>query len=336
MKNKKTLVITTINKPTVLLKRISSLCKKNNINLILIGDKKSPKKFKLKHSNFYNISQQEKLSFEFTKHCPKNSYSRKNIGYLIAIKEGSQIVIDSDDDNIPKKTFFKKFNQNQICLKITNKKWINIYQYFLKNKKNIWPRGFPLDEILIKKKIKGRKILCNIPVQQFLTELDPDVDAIYRLVFKSQNLEFNKKLPLAIAKNSYTPFNSQNTRWFKISFPLLYLPSYCPFRCSDILRGYIAMRILHHNNLCLGYFPPSNFQIRNKHNLAQDFEEETLLYNDSKKIIDLIYNIKLPSGQKNITQSLYKIYKVLIKQKYFPKKELLLLNSWIKDLNNII
>ena len=65
MKNKKTLVITTVNKPTVHLKRISYLCKKNNINLILIGDKKSPKKFKLENANFYNISQQEKLSFDF-------------------------------------------------------------------------------------------------------------------------------------------------------------------------------------------------------------------------------------------------------------------------------
>ena len=140
-----------------------------------------------------------------------------------------------------------------------------------------------------------------------MTEFNSDVDAIYRLVFKIQNLEFIKKLPLYFKKFIY-PFNSQNTRWFKVSFPLLYLPSYCPFRCSDILRGYIAMRILHHNNLCLGLLLPSNFQIRNQHNLAQDFEEETLLYNDSKKIIDLIYNIKTSFRQKNITQSLYKIY----------------------------
>ena len=38
----------------------------------------------------------------------------------------------------------------------------------------------------------------------------------------------------------------------------------------------------------------------------------------------------------NIPISLYKIYKELIKYNYFPKKELILLKSWIKDLNKFI
>ena len=139
--NQKYLVITSINKPNKTLKRIDLLCKKNNFNIIIIGDKKSPKKFKLNNSLFYDLIKQNNLKFKLAKRCPINSYSRKNIGYLIAISKGAKIIIDTDDDNIPKKNFFQNFNQNQICLNLKNKKWVNIYNYFLKKSKNIWPRA---------------------------------------------------------------------------------------------------------------------------------------------------------------------------------------------------
>ena len=80
-------------------------------------------------------------------------------------KKKSEIIIETDDDNCPKKNFFfpKKLEHNPYTIK--NNSWINIYDLFLKNKKKkiIWPRGIPLDEIwsnriFIKKKKRKRKI----------------------------------------------------------------------------------------------------------------------------------------------------------------------------------
>ncbi len=329
---KKYLIITTINKPNKILKRIDILCKKYNLNVIVIGDKKSPLNFNLRYSNYFNLKKQKNFNFGFAKNCPINSYSRKNIGYLLAMSKGADIIIDSDDDNIPKKNFFTNFNRHQICLKLSNKKWVNVYNYFLKSNKLIWPRGFPLDEINKKSIIKGIKKKTDIPIQQYLTEIDPDVDAIYRLILSKQNLKFKKKIPLAISSNSFTPFNSQNTRWFKVSFPLLYLPSYCSFRSSDILRSFIALRILQNCGMSLGYFSPSNFQIRNKHNLIKDFEDENILYLDTKKIVNSIYKTKIPKDKKFMLKALYIIYKKLIQIHVFPKKEMLLLKKWINDV----
>ena len=49
---KTSVVITTINKPNKIIKRISRHCKIKKWDLIIIGDKKSPKNFKMNFGKF--------------------------------------------------------------------------------------------------------------------------------------------------------------------------------------------------------------------------------------------------------------------------------------------
>ena len=49
---KTSLVITTINKPNKNIKKLINLCKKNKSKLIVIGDKKTPKNFKISYGFF--------------------------------------------------------------------------------------------------------------------------------------------------------------------------------------------------------------------------------------------------------------------------------------------
>ena len=100
-------VITSINKPNNIVRSYAKLCKKKKIDFIIIGDQKSPKNFTLKYAKFFNIKEQKKLNFNYTKICISNSYVRKNIGYLIAIKNGANLIVESDDDNYQKTIFFK-------------------------------------------------------------------------------------------------------------------------------------------------------------------------------------------------------------------------------------
>ena len=74
------------------------------MKFIVIGDRKSPKNFKLKHGEFHKINDQ-KLKFKFAKICPEDCYARKNIGYLLAIQNKSDVIVETDDDNYPKKDF---------------------------------------------------------------------------------------------------------------------------------------------------------------------------------------------------------------------------------------
>ncbi|MBV5271274.1 MAG: DUF288 domain-containing protein, partial [Afipia sp.] len=75
---------------------------------------------------------------------------------------------------------------------------------------------------------------------------NPDVDAIYRLTLPLPQ-SFREEQPVALGRNVWCPFNSQNTTWWKEAAPLLYLPSFCSFRMTDIWRSFVAQRIAWEN-----------------------------------------------------------------------------------------
>ena len=240
---KTSLIVTTINKPNRNIAKLSNGSKKNNWDFIVIGDKKTPKNFKLKYGSYLNTRQQIKTKLSFPKICMLNNYARKNIGYLLAIGKKAEIIVETDDDNCPKKNFFLKKKLIHNVSEIANKSWVNIYDLFQK-KNLVWPRGLPLDEISSNKiKIKFKKKNDKFYLQQGVCEKNPDVDAIYRLLNKNINIKFKDNYKISIGK-SLTPFNSQNTIWFKTIFPLLYLPVTCSMRCTDIWRSLIALKIL--------------------------------------------------------------------------------------------
>ena len=306
-------------------------CHEKNITFVVIGDKKTPKNFKLKFGQYYSINDQKKLPFEYVKKCPFNHYSRKNIGYLIAIKEKADLIIETDDDNLPLKNFWElplKMNVNNL----SNEKnsFVNVYNYFLKDNKSLcWPRGYPLEKLntINKRYIKIKKIKTLNPIQQDLADLNPDVDAVYRLTQKLPII-FQKKSPIALNNFNWCPFNSQNTRWFSEAFPLIYLPSSCSFRMTDIWRSYIAQRISWEFNWSILFRKSSVTQERNYHNLLNDFELEISGYLNYSLVKDSLSSLKL---SKNININMIKCYNLFIKHNLFLGKEKILLKSWLND-----
>lgn len=314
------LIITTINDNEVL-SYYAKESKKRNINFIIIGDKKTPK---INIENFFSLEKQYKLKTKLSKLLPENHYSRKNIGYILA--KDSKIIIETDDDNIPYENFWDIPDIQIFCPEIKSSKWINIYKFF--SKENIWPRGLSLNYIHnLEYQIKFAKNIC--PIQQRLADLNPDVDAIFRFLNK-EDIKFDDG-NFALCENTFSPFNSQNTLWFNEVFALLYLPSYCSFRMTDIYRSFIAQKILWTLNCKLLFSSPSVYQIRNEHNIMSDFKQELEGYLGVDKIIDILNNTRLEIGQKNILNNLYSCYNNLIKEGFFDKKELIILEAWLKE-----
>lgn len=325
---KTSIVITTINPPNRIIKRISKNCKKKNWNLIIIGDLKSPKDFKINFGRFYTLRDQINLNFKFSKICPKNNYARKNIGYLIAMKK-SDIIVETDDDNFPKKTFFENRKLKHKVNFLRNTSWVNIYEFFLKKKEFIWPRGLPLDEFNNKLNISKKKTYKKFFLQQNVCDKNPDVDSIYRIINQKINTKFlNKKICL---NKSLSTFNSQNTTWFKEIFLLMYLPVTCTMRCTDIWRSIIALKLMSINNLDILFGGPTVVQYRNEHNLLKDFLDEIPMYENDKYIFHLIKNLKLKKGKSNFVYNMKLIYKKLIKIKILDNKEMIYLDAWIDD-----
>ena len=328
------IVITTINKLNQNIINYDLKSKKMNWKFVVIGDKKTPKNFLLKYGNYYSFQDQKKLNFKFSKICPPNSYARKNIGYLISFLE-NDIIIETDDDNYPKKGFFLDRTNIHKTKKIENKSWINIYKIFNKNKEIIWPRGLPLDEIDSNKiKISKTKKLGQFSLQQGVADTNPDVDAIFRIVNKRINIKF-KSIKISLGK-SLSTFNSQNTTWFKDIFPLMYLPVTCPMRCTDIWRSLVVLKIMKTNRQNILFFGTDMYQKRNAHNLLDDFEQEIKLYLHDKTIFKLLDQLKLKMGEKHYLQNLKICYSTLIMHKFLDKSEMKYLNAWIYDCKKIL
>lgn len=98
-------VVTSIAAPNPILDALARGAQENGIAFIVIGDTASPQDFSLEGCRFYDLAKQTKLDFAFSRGCPTRHYARKNIGYLIALSEGADIIIETDDDNFPRPGF---------------------------------------------------------------------------------------------------------------------------------------------------------------------------------------------------------------------------------------
>jgi hypothetical protein len=310
-------------------------CKRNDWKYIVIGDTKSPELFEIDGCDFYSIKLQLELPYKSASILPTKHYSRKNLGYLVAVQGGADIIVETDDDNFPFEDFWKPRDKKHLVMKLDGKGWTNVYSYF--TKANIWPRGLPLEELQKNNDLKLSENLFQMdcPIQQGLADQNPDVDAVFRLVLPLP-LDFDKSDSVYLSRGVVSPFNSQNTTWFKETFPLLYLPSYCSFRMTDIWRSFVATRIAWTCGWGVMFHNSSVYQERNEHNLLKDFEDEIPGYLNNNKIMKVLIDLQLKDGREYIYDNLLICYKALVEHGWITdKKELELVEAWISDLKAI-
>ena len=324
------LIITSIAPSTNrALQTFASECRQNNMHFIVIGDSKSPAAFSLENCQFYGLDQQKALPFKMSAALPDCKYSRKNIGYLLAMKQGAQVIIETDDDNFPAIEFWQGRNSRHTSHLLINKGWTNIYRYYSTD--NVWPRGFALEHLhdeFIPLDDKTESVYC--PVQQGLCNDNPDVDGIYRLTLPLP-VTFRRSGDIALGNGSWCPFNSQNTTWFKEAFPLMYLPTWCSFRMTDIWRSFIAQRIAWTNGWNILFHDATVYQERNEHNILKDFEDEIPGYLNNGMICEKLMGLELKSGTSHIFENMRKCYNIFIESGLVDEKELALLDSWLSD-----
>jgi hypothetical protein len=331
MNNKVYLVVTSIaDDKNLILMKLAEGAKNNGINFIIIGDEKSPQNFDLKGCDFFSISKQELLKHSLTKILPKNHYSRKNIGYLEAIANGAEIIIETDDDNIPYQCFWDQRTRLKNATVLSGNGWVNVYRYF--TEKNIWPRGYPLELIKESNDFTEKIHKVIAPIQQSLADGNPDVDAIYRFVGELPVKFDLSEENIAITDGIISPFNSQNTTWFSEAFPLLYLPSFCSFRMTDIYRSFVANRVSWEYKWPIIFTKSSVWQERNDHIILKDFEDEVHGYLNYNKIWNILIGLKLSEKQKDIFKNVAKCYEKLAAAGLMNNNELDLLDAWNNDL----
>jgi len=321
-------VITTIQPPTAAVESLLERLRPLGATLFVAGDRKGPPTFEVEGALFLDLAAQLATPFELAKLGPVSHYTRKNIAYLEAIRRGADCLYETDDDNAPLHSWSPR-EESIEAHRIDAPGWVNVYRCFSQDR--IWPRGLPLDEVLDSMRRTPPKSpsaeRVRAPIQQGLANGSPDVDAVWRLVL-DQPFDFDNGPSVVLAPGSWCPFNSQSTWWWPVAFPLLYLPSFCSFRMTDIWRSFVAQRCLWELGLGLVFHPAEVVQDRNLHDLMRDFNDEIPGYQRNRDLVQVLTDTPLLPGAGSVENNLQRCYEALVRHDFFCGDELQLLAAW--------
>jgi hypothetical protein len=103
---------------------------------------------------------------------------------------------------------------------------------------------------------------------------------------------------------------------------------------TDILRGFVAVRILREYNQNVSFFSPVVYQDRNEHNLLSDFSQEVQLYKGAGEITEKLDKIQL-SNHRSMADQMITCYESLLSSAVISKDELISLANWMKDCDKL-
>jgi hypothetical protein len=344
-------VITTIQKPTASVLGLVQKLNEVGGKLIVAGDRKGPahsdyashpsaqgpEDSRLKIGDrwpveFLSLEDQLEMPFELARLLPVGHYSRKNLAYLAAIKQGATCIYETDDDNAPNENWAVRREEVEECRVVASfeNRWVNVYRYF--SSENVWPRGLPLDEIRqAVPQVSEIARAGRAPIQQGLVNGSADVDAIWRLVM-DREFFFDPGASVYLEPGNWCPFNTQTTWWWPVAYPLLYIPSYCSFRMCDIWKSFVAQRCLWELDMGIVFHAPEVYQDRNVHDLMRDFRDEIPGYDKNREICEILARLKLKKGEGAVSENLLSCYEALAQKEIFPVKELDLVKAWVTAL----
>ena len=347
-------VITTINSPTTVMEQILEL---GEWCLCVVGDKKSPPEWSMKKYNsgsliYLSEKDQSKLPYNIIPLLAWNHFGRKNIGYLVAIHHGARVIYDTDDDNILTDGTIPDLDDALSKIEeVTVGSYVyNPYPEFGSTAKGTgsptfsWPRGFPLDKIRdnttrdfeIGKGIRRLIHKSKVGIFQSLANHDPDVDSTDRLN-RTTSFDFitNTNLNVAVPVGVMSPFNAQATI-FKISaFWGLLLPITVDGRVADVWRSFYSQKLLWAISQQLAFIPPFVTQCRNTHGYMDDYVREAPLFRMAGPMILKLLNWKINSAHGNLPDALIAVFKLLNNESFIGKRDILVIEAWIKDLQSI-
>lgn len=317
-------VVTTINVPHLLKEYADNFEKfghKNEVGFIVIGDLKTPKEAKnvcdeLQSRGFDATYMDVEAQREWLKRFPEldkiipyNSDNRRNIGFLVALEKGAEIVLSIDDDNFVKPDEdwygYHSIVGKEVELETVESSdgWFNICT-LLKTipERTIYPRGYPYSKRWKQTEIKKYKSKNRIVLNLGLWDGEPDVDAVTRL-HKPVKVQSDSSKKIMLSKGTNSPINTQNTAIHRDAMPAYY---YIPMgvtihgnkidRYGDIWSGLFVKKVIDHMGDTVAVGGPTVIHNRNPHNLLKDLKEELSGMILTEKLVSILESIRLSSS----------------------------------------
>jgi len=301
------------------------------MRLLVMGDQKGPSRFDLPGAEFHSLQDQQRLPLALAAVLPPCHYARKNLGYLLAIRDGASAIYETDDDNAPAANW-RPYEANVSAQRVFESGWCNAYRLF--TDEWIWPRGFPLrlaGEHVAPPTVAASPEVRASPIQQGLSDGSPDVDAVWRLL-GDRDIRFKPRPSVRLAAGTWCPFNSQNTWWWPQAYTLMYLPSTCLFRMTDIWRSFIAQRCLWEMGHEVVFTAADTIQQRNTHDLMKDFADEIPGYLRNEELVNTLADLRLADGPQSAGENLMRCYDALTARSFFAGQEIPLVRAWLADV----
>lgn len=331
----KWIVMTTIHLPTLTVSALSQLV---GWQVLVVGDRKTPKSWRTTNVIFLDVNHQKSLGYRVLQYLPYDSYTRKTIGYLYAIKHGAKYIYDVDDDNFPENGlggFQMSASTISHLVLLTNNLTSNPYVHF--GQSSLWPRGYPLERIGLAPDRTYDLCETRTPaIQQGVVNGDPDLDAIGRLTRKHPSsklvLKFDQAAPpYLLPSGTFAPFNSQNTFFRQSAFWAMFLPTMVPDRVSDIFRSYWAQRLMWLIGENLAFAPPNAFQERNGHSDLEDAKDEAGLYHGVGNYIKELTRWKC--SKQTFFDCVSELSHDLVVAGLWKSRDAEIVDAWIADLS---
>ena len=283
---KKVIVTTTINPPTEAIDAFQAM---PDWELVVIGDKKTPKDYPLSRGLYVTPEEQEKYDPALSEAIGWNCIQRRILGLLWAHDMKADIVAVVDDDNIP----LKGWGAN---LLVGTEAEVNYYETDLPafdpvgatNHAHLWHRGYPLQLLPKRRYDRKSRRKIQVDVQADFWNGDPDIDAVCRMEHAPE-CDFDPGC-FPMASNKMGPFNSQNTFLRGALLKDYFLFPHVG-RMDDIWASYY----LQAKGAKVVYNKASVYQKRNVHDLIRDMRQEYVGYEHNLQIVE-----GLPSEPESI------------------------------------
>jgi Reversibly glycosylated polypeptide len=210
---------------------------------------------------------------------PFNSDNRRNVGYLMALADGAEMIVSIDDDNYcPADEDFIEEHSASMCeyprTRSTTGGWYNNC-WLLSNSDGCFPRGFPYFSRM-NPKFLTTEILqkTEVKINAGMWLGDPDLDAMTwtQKPFKATV----HKGSAVLAFDTWCPINSQNTAVHRDLMPAYYFVRMVPpsDRFGDIFQGYFALKVAKHMGWTARFGSPVVTHRRNSHVYLKDVQKE--------------------------------------------------------------
>ncbi|MFQ3580727.1 MAG: hypothetical protein SNJ67_04890 [Chloracidobacterium sp.] len=198
---------------------------------------------------------------ELAAEIPWRSDNRRNVGFLMAYRDGCDPIISIDDDNYPTEgwDFLGEHavvgREVTLRLAVGDQGWFNLCSMMavrcpsLGGGQTVYPRGFPYPRrTLACGTVSDQLATGQVAINAGLWSGDPDVDAATRLVTRCATSE-NFTESYLLGRGVRSPINTQNTALMRAALPAYYyvkmgvsLAGLKLDRFGDIFSGYFVQK----------------------------------------------------------------------------------------------